>query len=58
LALATLKSAAAMKAKSITSPKKVAVKKALTRRVPIRKTKEARTLVGEVSGCVGVKGRD
>jgi hypothetical protein len=47
-----------MKAKSITSPKKVAVKKALTRRVPIRKTKEARTLVGEVSGCVGVKGRD
>jgi hypothetical protein len=38
------KSAAAMNANSITRPRKVRVKKALTRRVPMRKTKLVRHL--------------
>jgi hypothetical protein len=41
---ATEKSAAAIKAKSMTRPKNVAVKKRLTRSVPIKKTKLASTL--------------
>jgi hypothetical protein len=41
---ATLKSAAAMKANSITRPKNVNVKNKLTRMVPMRKTKLAITL--------------
>jgi len=39
------KSAAAMKPNSMTSPKNVNVKKRLTRRVPIKKTKLASTLI-------------
>lgn len=39
VAVATAKSAAAMNANSMTRPKKVSVKRALTRKVQIRKTK-------------------
>lgn len=44
VALATLKSAAAMNEKSMTRPKKVNVKKRLTLSVPIRNTKDAMAL--------------
>ena len=49
VAVGTEKSAAAMKAKSMTRPKNVKVKNRLTRIVPMRKTKLAMHLVWRLS---------